>query len=253
MRFRPLLLVILAAGIVLGVAGCSDDDDPVAPTASKTYFSIEIDADSGPMKAPMLDCEFAMGLTSNLPEVSFNGHEIPTFGYEGSILYGSVDIPYATTVDWEVRQGDKVVSGTLTLPTAPTEVTCNSMVLVPHTTVSVPEASEYVFAWTGGLADHYRGSFETYNGDNYDYRNWSTAETSITFGADPGEEPNYFYVRGVNGVMLVPGAVPNATGWADGYVSFRTPSNYFYLDLESPQAAPVTEAPLHQRLAEILD
>ena len=42
MRFRLILLIALTAGLVLGVAGCSDDD-PVATTVSaKSYFTMAI-------------------------------------------------------------------------------------------------------------------------------------------------------------------------------------------------------------------
>jgi hypothetical protein len=251
MRLRQFLLITLAAGLVLGVAACSDDDDPVAAVVTP-YFSIEIDVDDGPRKAPSLDCDFAMGMTGVLPEVSFNGHEVQAFGGEGSILWASLEIPYSDTVEWEVRRGDAVVSGTIAVPEGPGAVTCNGTTLSEGSTVEVPMTDTYVFAWTGATAEFFTGNLEIYD-DGYVYHNWSVSEPTVSYTFATSVEPRYFRLRAVNGAQLVPGAGPNASGWAKGYVNAASDSRYYYLDGATSRAALPVEAPLHQRLAAFLD
>jgi hypothetical protein len=251
MRCKHILCTALVAALALGAIGSSDDDDPVAP-AAKQYFSISVGQYGGGRgKAPTMDASFAMELPAILPEVTINGVAFTTFGLEGNILYGYRDVPVQDPMTWEVRQGDKVVSGSLALPTMPTTVTCNGSELEYGPTTYLAPATEYVFAWTGGEAEHYRGYFESYDGDNYNEDDWSTSATSIAFTRSPGDDPRYFSLGAFNGAETVPGATPNARGWVDGFVSCYQRDGSFQLGLGPVRSVP-PRPPLHELLAAYL-
>lgn len=251
MRNRDILCIALMAALVLGVVGCSDDDDPVA-VATTPYFGLTFYEDGGLRKAPTVGAYFSMELVSPLPTVTINGETIESFDVEGHLIWGGVQVPATSAVDWEVRQGDKVVSGSLALPDFPTDVTCNGTSLDPSNSNYLMPAADYAFAWTGGSHDFCSGYFR-YEGIDRDdvYQNWSSSTGGVTFALGAGEEPEYLRLTAWNGVEMIPGAVPNATGWANGYVSGLTDSESFRMGLGPVGGADTSEATVREIIRDL--
>jgi hypothetical protein len=229
--------------------------------ADQNVFMLEFQGDPDPDDNEMY-ATFAMNANniSEIPEIEVNGTQMQNFYTQGTILYGSMEIPYGKSVQYSVSKGDSVTDGSLIMPEI-LEASVNDSSMLGEYSLDIPEAPSFELYYEFADMDYTRIEHSE-DKPWMDEKIWNTTASTYTLSIDTTDveinfagnhEAQLTYldfttVKGIGPYSSGTGLTPNVTGeFGSGYVSASEYHSGSWVEMDPALKASGREEPARSR------